>query len=296
VAQIDQGSLQWLLENEKPGVRLRTLRHLCGFPSDDPELQATRQSVTKTFTTAHDLSWITLKGQILVYNLTGLAEMGLTRQDIPIEPVVDRLLNQPFDANCADLMTLRALVMLGYSTDDRLLERLEQMEAARLPDGGWLCLHRVTKMNRVPKSCIKVAMHGLLLAAELHRHGVELPGNQRLIDYFRKRRLFYRMDKPDELVINQPGRRMTEIFFPQEYFHVGLPVLLEALAVLGAGAVAEFDEAWRILESKKDAQGRIPLEGTLPGNKAYLPKERIGRPSKWGTFYAYRAWGCREGK
>jgi hypothetical protein len=190
-------------------------------------------------------------------------------------------------------MVLRAMVMLGYGTDRRVIERLEQMNNARLSDGGWLCLHRVRQMERVPKSCIKVNMHGLLLAAELKKRGIEIPGNEKLVRYFLKRRLFYRMDKPDQFVLNQPGRRMTEVIFPQEYFHVGLPVLLDALAALGAGGAAELDEAWNLLEAKKDQDGKVPLEGTLPGNKAYLPKERVGRPSKWGTLYATLAWKNR---
>jgi hypothetical protein len=153
----------------------------------------------------------------------------------------------------------------------------------------------VNKMDRVPKSCIKVSMHGLLLAAELKKHGIDITGTNNLIHYFMKRRLFYRMDQPDQLVLNQPGRRMTEVFFPQEYFHVGLPVLLEALTALGAGQAVEFEDAWKLLESKKNQQGCIPLEGTLPGNKAYLPRERIGKSSKWGTLYAYLAWKNRAG-
>jgi hypothetical protein len=290
---IGEDNLNWLLENDNPGVRVRTLVGLCSYRENHPIVKEARQRGIQQFKPAHDLSWMALKGQILVYNLTALAEMGLTFEDVPIEPVVDRLLSQSFDANCADLMTLRAMVMLGYANDDRMTERLKQMEDAFLPDGGWLCLHRVQKMERTPKSCIKVNMHGLLLAGELKKRGIEMAGAGQLIHYFLKRRLFYRMDHPSELVLNQPGRRMTDAFFPNEYFHVGLPVLLEALATLGAGKAEEFSEAWNLLEGKKDSQGRIPLEGTLPGSKAYLPKERVGKPSKWATFYAYLAWKNR---
>ena len=280
----------WLLEDDNPGVRLRALMEVCELPEEHPDVRDARQRVKHTLNAATDLSWMDQQGQIQVYQLTALAESGLSRVDIPIEAVVNRLLAQPFDANCADLMVLRAMVMLGYGNDGRVIERLEQMNTARLPDGGWLCLHRVRQMDRVPKSCIKVNMHGLLLAAELKKRGIENAGNEKLIRYFLKRRLFYRMDKPDRLVLNQPGRRMTDVFFPQEYFHVGLPLLLEALTTLGAGEAAELDEAWNLLETKKDRDGKIPLEGTLPGNNAYLPKERVGKPSKWGTLYAYLAW------
>jgi len=286
--------INWLLESDNPGVRVRTLTGLCDLADGHPQVREARQRVLRTLEAARDLTWMDQQGQTLVYHLTALAEAGLSHQDIPIEPLVDRLVSQPFDANCANLMTLRALVMLGYENDARVIRQLGQMVDARLPDGGWLCLHRLNKMDRVPKSCIKVNMHGLLLAAELWKHGTRIAGTEQLVGYFLKRRLFYRMDRPDQMVLNQPGRRMTDVFFPQEYFHVGLPVLLEALAVLGAGKARELEDAWKLLDEKKDREGKIPLEGSLPAKKSYLPRESVGKPSKWGTLYACLAWKNRE--
>ena len=63
---------------------------------------------------------------------------------------------------------------------------------------------------------------------------------------------------------------------------------MEALAVLGVGSAPELAEGWQMLEGKKDAQGKITLEGTL--SKSYLPKESVGKPSKWATLYAWLAW------
>jgi hypothetical protein len=287
---INQSVLNWLLEKDNPGVRVRALTGLGDIPDHHPEVVEARQGVKQTLHAAVDLAWMAQQGQILVYQLTALAEAGLSGEDIPIEPVIKRLLSQPFDANCSDLMALRAMAMLGYGNDGRLVERLELVKDARLLDGGWLCLHRLKKMDWIPKSCIKVNMHGLLLATELKKRGTDLPGTDQLVHYFLKRRLFYRMDRPDRLVLNLPGRRMVDVFFPNEYFHVGLPQLLEALATLGAGQAVELEQAWSLLDGKVDQQGNIPLDGTLPGNKAYLPKERVGKPSKWGTLYAYLAW------
>ena len=289
----DDKVIDWLLEDNNPGVRTRTLISICGFSKDDKVVRETLRNVKQTLNPARDLSWMALKGQVLVYNLTAFAESGLSYEDVSVEPVVDKLLSQPFDANCSDLMALRAMVMLGYGSDSRVTERLEQVRNAQLADGGWLCLHRVRKMNRTPKSCIRVDMHGLLLAGELKKQGIDIDGAERLMNYFLKRRLFYRMDQPTQLVLSRPGRRMTDVFFPNEYFHVGLPVLLDALAVLGAGKALELQEAWNLLDEKKDNQGKIILEGTLPLNKSYLPRERVGKPSKWGTLYAYLAWKNR---
>jgi len=283
--------LSWLLEEDAPGVRVRALTGLCGYAQEHREVTAARHLVIQTLPAASDLSWMEMKGQIVTYNLMALAESGLTCRDVRVEMAAEKLLSQPFDANCGDLMALRALVMLGYGNDPRIGERLARLQEVQLPDGGWLCLHRVRKMRRVPKSCIRAAMHGLLLFAELKRAGLHVSGDRQLIGYFLRRRLFYRTDDPTQLVLNDhPGRRMTDVFFPTEYFRVGLPVLLDAFALLGTGEAPELGEAWRLLDEKVDANGRVLLEGTLPLNKAYLPKEKVGRPSKWATLYACLAW------
>jgi len=176
--KIDGDLLNWLLDGDNPGVRLRTLIGLCGLSEDNKEVS--RRVVASTLEAANDLSWTSLKGQIITYDLTALAESGLSHKDVYIEPVIDRLLSAPhFDANCCELMALRAMVMLGYGRDIRLKNRLSQLAEAQLPDGGWLCLHRVRKMDRVPKSCIRAAMHGLLLAGELEKRGVHFKGSEK---------------------------------------------------------------------------------------------------------------------
>ena len=87
----------------------------------------------------------------------------------------------------------------------------------QLPDGGFLCLHRLDKMNRIPKSCVKANMYALMFC------------------------------------------------------------------VLGYGNDPRLGEAWSILNGKKNSDGKYMLDGTLI--KSYLPKERVGKPGKWLTFY-----------
>jgi hypothetical protein len=287
--------VNWLLEEDAPGVRLRALTGLRGLSPNHEAARAARRRVMQTLPAARDDAWQAGKGQALVYNLTALAESGLTCEDLSVKTAADTLLAEPWDANCGNFMALRALVMVGYADDPRVRLRLEQAREDQLPDGGWLCLHRVRKMQKTPKSCIRAAMHALLLAGELRLRGLSTAWSEALAGYFLRRRLFYRTDHPDQLVLaDHPGKRMTDVYFPCEYFRVGLPLLLEALAALGAGEAPELAEAWGLLEAKRDAQGRLPLEGTLPLNKAYLGRERVGRPSKWGTLYAALAWKHRS--
>jgi len=284
--------MAWLLEEDNPGVRLRTLRALCGYSETSKEVQKARKRVVDSLEAARDLKWTSLKFcQKLIYNLTALAESGLTYRDINLDQAADHALSSVFDCCCGDFMAMRALIMLGYKNDSQIKQRLAQMKEAQLPDGGWLCFHRIKKMKRIPKSCMRAAMHGLLFISELQKKGISYEGADQLAGYFLKRRLFFRTDDPKQLVLSRrPGRRMTDIFFPSELFYVGLPLLLESLSALGAGQAKALDYAWSLLDEKRDDSGRMILEGTMPLNRAYLPKEKVGKPSKWATFYAYAAW------
>ena len=131
---MDAGVLSWLLEEAPPGVRVRALTGLCGVPEDDPQVAEARTLVLRTLDSARDLSWMEGKGLWLTYHLTALAEAGLRRADVPVGPLVERLLAGTYDAACGDMMMLRALVMLGYGDDPRVGERLAQVAATQMPD------------------------------------------------------------------------------------------------------------------------------------------------------------------
>lgn len=286
-------TIDWLLNEDNPGVRVRTLIGLCSLQDDDAQVIAARNLVTRTLDVARDLTWVADDSVKIVQNVLALAESGLTRDTASIDPLVNRWLEVQFDANCFDYLILRAFLMLGYGNDNRIQSRLAQMAETQLPDGGWICLHRLTKMNRVPKSCMKSNMHALLLLAEMKKRGISFVGTDKLIQYFLRRRLFYRMDSPTRLVLHsRPGLRTTDAFFPIEGMRVGLPMLLHALSVLGAGRATELQEAWDILEAKRDEQGRVKLEGNI--TKSSLPKERVGRPGKWVTLYTLLAYKARD--
>ena len=136
-------------------------------------------------------------------------------------------------------------------------------------------------------------MHILLMLAECKKQGLEFEYTGKLLDYFMNRKVFYRSDSPDTLVLrDRPGKRIIDNFFPAESFRVGLPQMLHAFSVLGVGNKWELKEAWELLQNKKDKEGKLTLEGTLA--KSYLPKERVGKPSKWVTLYALLAERYKE--
>lgn len=46
-------------------------------------------------------------------------------------------------------------------------------------------------------------------------------------------------------------------------------------------------ESWKLLDEYTDHTGKVLLKGTM--TKSYLPKERVGKVSKWVTFYTLLA-------
>jgi hypothetical protein len=329
----NQNSLiDWLLEDNNPAVKYRTLTELLGKSRTDSEARKVREVVLKTLPQAVDTTWMmSTKGMLVTYNLLALAECGLTKKDIDVSAIFNQWLQKPgterlytstwwpssvnwkpkfqfeappstssltgggsyhpggwFDGACGDALLLRALVSLGYNAHSIVRGWLDAFSKSILPDGGFLCLHLRPVFKYTPKSCMKANLNVLLMLAECKKHGLEFECSDKLLHYFMKRKVFYRSDSPDTLVLGgRPGKRIIDNYFPAEPSRVGLPRLLYAFSVLGAGNKLELKEAWRSMLQKKDGEGKFILEGTLA--KPYLPKERVGKPSKWVTLYALLA-------
>ncbi len=324
--------IDWLLEDDNPAVRHRTLTELLGKSRTDSEGAKVRERLLNTLPQAVDKTWMmSTKGMLVTYNLLALAECGLTKEDIDVSAVFKQWLQKPdterlytstwwpasvswkpkfqfeappstssltgggsyhpggwFDAACGDALLLRALVSLGCNDHERVRSWLDAFSESVLPDGGFLCLHLRPVFKYTPKSCMKDNINALLMLAECKKQALKFECTGVLLDYFMKRRIFYRSDSPNTLVLgDRPGKRMIDNYFPAEPSRVGLPHLLYAFSVLGAGNAPELEEAWELLNNKRDREGKSPLEGTLA--KSYLPRERVGKPGKWVTLYALLA-------
>lgn len=83
------------------------------------------------------------------------------------------------------------------------------------------------------------------------------------------------------------GQRISDIFHPIEVMRFGIHNIMETISSLGYGNVSEAKAGWDYLNAAKDDMGRVILSGTL--SKSYLPKEKVGKPSAWATFYSLLA-------
>ncbi|MDR1693006.1 MAG: hypothetical protein LBR72_06565 [Oscillospiraceae bacterium] len=269
----DDPVLRWLLEDGNPAVKYRTQTELLGETADKAPVIAWVQSFLPP-------DWRERTGLWGTYYLTAIAECGLTKEEIPLGAV--KL--EPFEASCADFMRLRALIRLGFADDPSVSGLIRRLNEKQLPDGGFLCLHRLDKMKYTPKSCYKANMHALMFCAECRKKGFQAGIEDALLGYFWKRKLFYRTDSPDTLVLNaREGWRTVDTFYPFEVMRAGLQNIVESFCALGYGDDPRLREARDLLNAQRTPDGKTVLGGTLA--KSYLPKERVGKPGKWCTFY-----------
>ncbi len=275
--------LNWLLDFGNPAVKYRTKTELMDLDDDPAE-------AFMWITQKLPADWYETKGLWYVYYINALAECGLNQSMMPsewFEPAIDRL-QTGFDYGCEAFMLLQAMVMLGFGENPKVRDIFALLHSKRLPDGGFLCERRKGKLNYIPKSCFKADYYALRLCSCCRKKGVVLDIEQDIVRYFLDRNLLFRRDHPEELVLDgKEGWRNADVFHPFEVMRVGIHNIMETISSLGYGNAPETAIGWNYLNLAKDNLGRVILAGTL--TKSYLPKEKVGSPSAWATFYTLLA-------
>lgn len=275
--------LDWLLDSGNPAVQYRTRTELLDL--EDSSAEAFMWIIRKL-----PVDWYQTKGLWYVYYVNALAECGLNQSAMPFEwfePAMARV-RTGFDFGCEAFMLLQAMVALGFGENPEIQDIFALLRSEQLPDGGFLCEKRKAKLNYIPKSCYKAAYYALRLCSCCRKKGIALDVEQGIVRYFLDRNLLFRRDCPEEFVLNgKEGQRNVDVFHPFEVMRVGIHNIMETISSLGYGNVSETAAGWNYLDAAKDDVGRVILSGTL--TKSYLPKEKVGNPSAWATFYALLA-------
>ena len=242
----DSTVIQWLLSDDNPAVKYRTQTELLGQEAD-------KSDVVKWLGAFLPADWKERKGLWSAYCLNSFAECGLAFEDtgLDMDSAIGFGEDAPFDVGCGDYMRLRALVRLGLGEELTVRAVINKLSERQLPDGGFLCLHRLDKLKYTPKSCVKDNMLALLFCAECKKKGISTDITELLLEYFWNHRLFYRTDNLEILILNaREGWRTIDAFYPFEVMRVGLQNIVESLCALGYGNDPRLDEAWEILNSK----------------------------------------------
>jgi len=309
--RVTQYALDWLLEDQDPSVRYRTLTELLGRGATAREASAARLAIPDSPAVSAVFEPMAADGswrygyrdqpnrylQFVTASLSYIAELGLDASDGRAAAAVEHLLSlQKADGDffrhysCYNGLILRTLNRLGFG-EDRRAGRLRALLLNSIRhDGGFHCDMRPRRgRNASPphKSCIKGSLKALLAFAE----DPELRGTaecELLAQYFLRRHVFCRTDDLSVPVIPQ----LLRLSFPILY-RAGLVEAVYAMCTLGHGRRPEMGKAWASLAQRQLPDGRFPLEGSV--NWPHLRTTPRGQPSKWITFYAYLALKHREG-
>ena len=288
---MNQSILDWLLEEETPEVRLRTLKEYMKLPDDDKKVVECKRRLLQSKTYERALKKIRKDKPWDKFDaIMAFAEWGLTRKDVgkDIDDEVFGLIQSTgFKMLCGEPYLLRNLVKLGYDQEDIVKNEIACVLSRIKEDGGFGCISTNKKTNdpRKPhKSCARLTVEYLLLVAELHLLGYRMDCENKLVHYFMKRNIFYRTDDMKTPMVDV----MLGTFYPSDPIKVGAQNILYALRVLGCQPDSEAMQAgYKVLNQYRTENGRYILTASksVPAFKA----GNVGEENKWVTLYAYMA-------
>ena len=288
---MDHSILTWLLEEENPEVRLRTLKEYMKLADDDESVIECKQLLLQSKTYERGLKKLRTDKPWAKYDaILAFAEWGLTRADIgkDIDGEVFALIESTgFKMLCGEPLLLRNLVKLGYAQEEIVKNEIDSVLGLIKEDDGFGCISTNKKINdpRKPhKSCARLTVEYLLLAAELHLLGYRTACEAALTHYFTKRNIFYRTDDMKTPMVDV----MLGTFYPPDPIKIGAHQILYALRVLGCAPESEAMRAgYKVLDQHRLENGRYVLTASksVPAFKA----GNIGEENKWVTLYACMA-------
>jgi hypothetical protein len=168
---MDKQIIDWLLDEKEPSIRYRTLTELLDYQKDSAEVMLSKERVSscknveRIFSRRGDNGLFPHKpeyyGAATTFNyLTSLVELGITKDDKRIWPIVDWILTPGNDklehflqkeiedsyilaednlGNCRQAGFLSTLVKLGYLDEPRVKRLIDVFVDKGRFDGGYLC-------------------------------------------------------------------------------------------------------------------------------------------------------------
>jgi hypothetical protein len=295
---LDATAVDWLLDAD-PAIRWQVLRDLVDAPA---AVVATERARVATEGWGARLLALqgpggTWKGAGLFPQFTSTAWSLVQLRDLGIEPgarAVRRTVGlvrehgrwehagQPFFEGEVEPCINGKVVALGAYFGEDVEPIVERLLGEQMQDGGWNCEQENGSTRGSFHTTIAV-LEGLL-EHERATGGTPASVAARLRgqEFLLERGLLRR--KSSGALIDPSFSRFS---FPTYYFYDALRGL-DYLRAAGATADERVAEAIGLVESKRDADGRWPLENVHPGEVHFPIDDGEGRPSRWNTLRALR--------
>lgn len=158
----------------------------------------------------------------------------------------------------------------------------------QLSDGGWNC--EAAKGSTRSSFNTTVCVLEALLEYELNRGAnPEVTASRRRgEEYLLERRLFRRRSTGEMIACDRKGGAVWTRFAFPTWWHYDVLRGLDYLRRAGVVPDERVAEAVVLVESKRDSDGRWPVETRYAGTMPIEIEEGEGRPSRWNTLRALR--------
>ncbi len=302
--------INWLL-NSDPSIRWQVMRDLTDAPAD--EVAAERARVATEGLGVRLLALQAVDGRwggaawnrgwdSTMHVLSLLREMGLdpasTEARRAVGLVRDRVTwqgcgppecdsNAFFAGEVEPCINGQVAASGAYFGQD-VRDIVNRLLGEQLPDGGWNC----EAANGSTRSSFNTTICVLEALLEHERAGGGSPevtaARLRGQEYLLERRLFRRRSTGEVIERDRKGdAAWTRFAFPT-WWHYDVLRGLEHLRRAGVPPDERVAEAINLVASKRDDDGRWPLETLYPGKMSVETDEGEGRPSRWNTLRALR--------
>jgi hypothetical protein len=302
--------LEWLLDSD-PAIRWQVMRDLINAPTDEVAEERARVAhegwgARLLAAQGADGQW---SGGAYFPEWTSTTPTLQLLRQFGVDPTTDEVRHgialvransrwehdqEPyFEGEVEPCINGQAVAIGAYFGEDvrgivgRLLA--EQME-----DGGWNCEQENGSTRGSFDTTINV-LEGLLEFERFTGGDAEVTAaRSRGQEYLLKRGLFRRLSTGE--VINPNTGGWLQFSFPNGW-HYDVLRGLDYLREAGVAPDERVAEAIGVVESKRDADGRWPLEHAHHDQQLVDLGEREGEPSRWITLRALRVlrWSGREG-
>jgi hypothetical protein len=165
---------------------------------------------------------------------------------------------------------------------------VDRLLGEQLPDGGWNCEteNGSTRSSFNTTICVLEALLEYELAG---RGGAEVTeARRRGEEYLLERRLFRRRTTGEVIERDRKGGADWRRFAFPTWWHYDVLRGLEYLRRAGATPDPRVADAIELVESKRDRDGRWPLDHRHAGTMPIEVDEGVGQPSRWNTLRALR--------
>jgi hypothetical protein len=306
----DKSMISWLMDSD-PSIRWQVMRDLTGAPAY--EVAAERARVARQGWGAQLLNMQAADGRwgeaawnrgwnSTMHVLMLLRELGLDPASEQARRAVDLVRenvtwegsgppecdSNPFFAGELEPCINGQVATAGAYFGQDVSGIIKRLLGEQLPDGGWNCEAPEGSLRSSFNTTICV-LEGLLeyeratggspQVSEACRRGQE---------YLLERRLFRRRSTGEVIERDRKGgAAWTRFAFPT-WWHYDVLRGLEYLRSAGVTPDERVEEAIELVASKRDGEGRWPLDTRFPGVMPVEMDEGEGQPSRWITLRALR--------